>query len=714
MGCSTLSVIHIRKFLSIPESQRPDKIYEGIQLKLANGEIIKTMGQADFDIKINGKIWKQRFVIAEIDAPAIIGYNFLYSKNCKLDIRHSKLTIEDFEIVCQKESQMSSIFKIASEQNVILPPNSETIIMSKVLGDSSHLMDAMIEPVMKQDNEILVARALVDPSSGRIPLQEQGIQMKGVLKRQADAFANSKNELGITDLIKHKNKYRDATPIKQNPRRLPLAKQEVADREVQRMLDIGVIEPSISPWSSPIVLVPKKNDPTSVRFCIDYRRINNLTKKDCFPLPRIEDCLDALRGAKFYSTFDLQSGYWQVQMDPADKEKTAFVTKRGLFQFRCMPFGLCNAGACFERLMECVLADHGALRWLLNFKNPEGQTARWLEFLSSYNFEIRAGRQHGNADGLSRRPCTQCTHCTRQETKESNAEEDPSCYLRAVKTAKLDSTIREEIEIESTEQGANWTQSKTTEEILAAQQQDDTIAVILKLKLENQPKPKWEDISLESKQVKTYWAQWDRLRVINGLLYREWVSNVHGNVQQLILPLCWHDQVLKMLHDDPVAGHFGIHRTLARVSSSFYWAGYKETIEIWCKCCEICSARKGPTRHPRGPMKQYLVGAPLERVAIDILGPLPETKNKNKYILVITDYFSRWAESYPMPDQEAETVTRIFVSEFIARFGLPRQVHTDQGRQFESHLFRSLCQTFKMDKTRTTALHPKVTAWWKG
>ncbi|CAC5405178.1 unnamed protein product [Mytilus coruscus] len=223
------------------------------------------MGQADFNIKINDKIWKQRFVIAEIDAPAIIGYNFLYSKNCKLDIRHSKLTIEDFEIVCQKESQMSSIFKIASEQNVILPPNSETIIMSKVLGDSSHLMDAMIEPIMKQDNEILVARALVDPSNGRIPLrianltsfestlykstclaechlcdnileientertsrkvfkikdskadevpehlvtlfknsisnltEEQRIQLKGVLKRQAEAFANSKNELGST------------------------------------------------------------------------------------------------------------------------------------------------------------------------------------------------------------------------------------------------------------------------------------------------------------------------------------------------------------------------------------------------------------------------------------------------------------------------------------------------------------------------------------
>ncbi|CAG2241065.1 unnamed protein product [Mytilus edulis] len=167
--------------------------------------------------------------------------------------------------------------------------------MSKVLGDSSHLMDAMIEPVMKQDNEILVARALVDPSSGRIPLrianltsfertlykstclaechlcdyifkmentertnQEQGLQMKGVLKKTSRCVCKLKNELGSTDLIKHKINTGDATPIKQNPRRLPLAKQEVADREVQRMLDIGVIEPSISPWSSPIVLVPRK------------------------------------------------------------------------------------------------------------------------------------------------------------------------------------------------------------------------------------------------------------------------------------------------------------------------------------------------------------------------------------------------------------------------------------------------------------------------
>lgn len=94
------------------------------------------------------------------------------------------------------------------------------------------------------------------------------------------------------------------------------------------MLDNRVIEPSKSPWSSPIVLVPKHDG--SWRFCSDFRRVNLLTKKDSYPLPRIADCLDALKGANWYSTIDLQSGYWQVKMAEQDKEKTAFVTSRGL------------------------------------------------------------------------------------------------------------------------------------------------------------------------------------------------------------------------------------------------------------------------------------------------------------------------------------------------------------------------------------------------
>ena len=169
-----------------------------------------------------------------------------------------------------------------------------------------------------------------------------------------DIFAIDEGDRGETDLVQMTIDTGEAQPKRVPPRRTPMAaKQEIAT-QLQKMQDQGVIQPSSSPWASPVVLVRKKDG--TMRFCIDYRQLNKVTKPDVFPLPRIVDLLDQLGKAQFFSTLDLAAGYWQVQMHPDSREKTAFTTNRGLFEFRVMPFGLRNAPAVFQRLMQHLLS----------------------------------------------------------------------------------------------------------------------------------------------------------------------------------------------------------------------------------------------------------------------------------------------------------------------------------------------------------------------
>ena len=171
------------------------------------------------------------------------------------------------------------------------------------------------------------------------------------LMQYSDVFDPS---LGHTTVITHKIDTGDAAPIRQYPRRLPYAYREETDKQVSEMLQQGVIKPSNSPWASPVVLVKKKDG--TFRFCIDYRKLNAITKKDAHPLPRVDDLLDALQGSCMFSTLDLRSGYWQVSMDPQDQHKTAFVTPSGLWEFQRMPFGVSNGCATFQRAIEIVLS----------------------------------------------------------------------------------------------------------------------------------------------------------------------------------------------------------------------------------------------------------------------------------------------------------------------------------------------------------------------
>ena len=163
-------------------------------------------------------------------------------------------------------------------------------------------------------------------------------------------------------------------------------------------------------------------------------------------------------------------------------------------------------------------------------------------------------------------------------------------------------------------------------------------------------------------------------------------------------------EVLKQLQDSPAPGHLGSKTTSEREKTG---VAYEKMSKSCCAQCDICCSRKKPNKTPRVGMKTYIVGAPMERIAIDVMGPVPITDLGNKYILVISDYFTKWTESFAMPNKEAETVADVVVREFVSRFGVPRQLHTDQGRNFESRLFQQMCRILEIDKTRTIPLRPQ-------
>ena len=183
---------------------------------------------------------------------------------------------------------------------------------------------------------------------------EQTQELQSFLGEHHEAFCLETTDRGETDIVAMEIDTSDARPKKQQPRRMPFAVRTEVAKQLRTMQDAGVIQPSSSPWASPVVMV-RKRDGTH-RFCVDYRELHSVTKPDTFPLPRIDDLLDQLGAACYFSTLDLASGYWQVRMHPNSVEKTAFVTPQGLFEFRVMPFGLTNAPGVFQRLMERVLA----------------------------------------------------------------------------------------------------------------------------------------------------------------------------------------------------------------------------------------------------------------------------------------------------------------------------------------------------------------------
>ena len=334
------------------------------------GSPLQIHGAASVEVELAKEKFTSRIIVVDsLTSEAILGKDFLRANKCVIDVGRDTLHFETRGVTLSLNSppgsQQVARVSVTLSETLEIPPRSEMEVMAKIPGAATE-GTWMVEQGEK-NSAVLVARALVAPEQEEVPLRllnvrDESITVKkgttvaqmdaitmetvtsivssvksgadvpgekqqllwrvvenanlpeseqeqlfALLLDYADIFASDQDDLGCTGKIKHKINTGDSPPIRQPVRRIPPIRRNETRSLLQDMLKKGVIKPSTSPWASPIVLVRKKDG--STRFCVDYRKVNHVTRKDAYPLPRVDDILDTLAGSQYFSTLDLLSGY---------------------------------------------------------------------------------------------------------------------------------------------------------------------------------------------------------------------------------------------------------------------------------------------------------------------------------------------------------------------------------------------------------------------
>ena len=231
----------------------------------------------------------------------------------------------------------------------------------------------------------------------------------------------------------------------------------------------------------------------------------------------------------------------------------------------------------------------------------------------------------------------------------------------------------------------------TDNDLALRQKEDPDIEFIYESMLRGRKRPTSSDTVTKSPTARHYWVIWDSLNMCDGLIFKECLQkNGQSKYYQLLVPRSLKKEVLNEVYSGKMGGHFGCCKTYEKVKLKYYWYEMKDNVINWVLSCDVCASNKTPFKKPKSPLGSLGVGATLATLSIDMVGPFPVTSRNNRYILVVTDHFTKWVEIFAVPDQSATTTTNVILNEVIARYGSPLSIHNDLGTNYESHISRAL------------------------
>ena len=710
-------------------------------------------------------------------------------------------------------------------------------------------------------------------------------------------------------------------PVSVPPYRSGPKERELERAEVERQLKDGVIEPAVTEWASPVLFAPKADG--TLRFCVDYRRLNEMTLKDSYPIPRMDECIDSLGDAVIFTTLDCNAGYWQVLLHHADRDKTAFVCHAGTFRYLRMPFGLTNAPATFQRTLDILLSkfkwqcclvylddviihsrtpeehldhvdkildtlmragvslklkkcsfftdsvkylghiirpgtlevdkattaslakarpptdqsevrsflgmcnvyrrfipkysdtaeplnallragqpkkiavwtekeetsfrtlldhicnppvlklpkldlpytvdtdasayqvgctlfqthpdgkryplgywsrtlqkaernysasereclavvfalqtlrpyllfekftvytDHASLRWLLNIQEPSGRLMRWRLRLAEYDFSIeyKKGICNTQADALSRL------------RTDAEVEYDPDDVDIPVYSVDID----EENDDSDVVDFLNYDYAEGDLALLEQAGDDPVCAVPDEAPLEPLSAEDIINAQAEDEFCQSVRRDMNAGRPVpfsddpNGILVRTALRH-----PQIVAPHVLRARILHATHYHKLAAHPGGRKLYQRLRRHFYWPAMAMDAYATVRKCVTCARNRIKLRKHASALKLFPAKAPLDQIAIDILGELIQTPRGNKYLLVMTDRYTKLTKVVALRGITAEIVAEAFVKHWILNYGAPQHVLSDNGPQFTARFFRETCRILGANNWYTTTYHPRT------